>query len=81
MVNLITLSDTGIVIEDDGTEVAEVSNVAKVGGTASQSVTVSSIGSTTQTMVAQVSDIASATKALERMGQEMFGEVGQMSSR
>jgi len=72
--------DTGIVIEDDGTEVAEVTQVAKVGGTASQSVTVSSIGSTTQTMVAQVTDIATAQKAIERMGQEMFGEIGQMSS-
>jgi hypothetical protein len=64
--------DTGVVIEDDDTEIAEVQQIARVTGfTSATARTVPGI----QTVTTGVNDIRSALAAMDKIGQLFTGEV------
>jgi len=65
--------DTGIVIEEDDADVAEVENIARVGAVASTAMTAPNIGSSKiPTFSAGVNDLYAAQAAMERMKNELF---------
>ena len=65
--------DTGIVIDEDDSDVAEVESVARVGAVATKGVTLSGIGGTKVPSFAQgVNDVFSAQAAMDRMKNELF---------
>jgi len=71
--------DTGVVIEDDNGDLGQVTNVGRVGGMATTSVSTSNMGAGGSPSYAQgVEDCMGAAKAIDKMCNDLFGEVSKV---
>jgi hypothetical protein len=74
----LTLVDTGVIIEDDEGEVGAISTVGRLGGLAAVSATTSNLGNDNSYANSAV-DLNSAAKAIEKMINDLFGEVAKFA--
>ena len=70
-----------MVIDDDDSETAEVSDVAKVSGRALTGSTTSTAGSSPVSVSQAVIDCSTGVKAIEKMVSDMFGDIASVSDR
>jgi len=68
-----------VVVEDDEAEIAEVNSVAKIGGMVSTSITSSVVGGVGVSYSQGATDATSAAKAIERMVNDLFGEIAKIN--
>lgn len=74
--------DTGIVIDDDDSDIGAVANAPKAGGAASASLTnVKGAGTDNSSYSSAASDCSSAAKAIDKMINDLFGEVAKINDR
>lgn len=67
--------ESNVAIDDDDEQVADVENVARVGGMAVQGITTASIGGSQYSYAQGVVDCATGAKAIQRMIDDLFGEI------
>eukprot|EP01118_Nematostelium_gracile_P005184 TRINITY_DN1628_c0_g1_i11.p1 TRINITY_DN1628_c0_g1~~TRINITY_DN1628_c0_g1_i11.p1 ORF type:complete len:1470 (+),score=507.85 TRINITY_DN1628_c0_g1_i11:150-4559(+) len=70
--------DGAIIIDDDDMEVGAVSTVKRLGGLGAASVVTNNFASSDVTYSQSVSDCSNAARAIEKMINDLFGEVGRI---
>jgi len=68
-----------VVIEDDDAEIAEIASLAKQGGAITSSITSSIVGGGNVSYSQGATDTTSAAKAIERMVNDLFGEIAKIN--